>query len=97
MFIQIFTRVQLDCKTSSFENSIKTFYNNYSPVFKAINDGFTKYNWQNDLREHLFLEIEKRVRDPAVEHHEHCGGHSETFLKTLRIFVEKYKTLDRVI
>lgn len=75
----------------------KTFYNNYSPVFKAINDGFTKYNWQNDLREHLFLEIEKRVRDPSVEHHEHCGGHSETFLKTLRIFVEKYKTLDRVI
>lgn len=75
----------------------KTFYNNYSPVFKAINDGFTKYNWQNDLVEHLYKEIERRVKDPTVEHHEHCGGHSETFLKTLKAFAENYKTLDRII
>ena len=75
----------------------KTFYNNYSPVFKAINDGFTQYDWQNDLVEHLYKVIEKKVRDPEVDNHEHCGGHAETFLLSLRKFVEKYPTLDTII
>ena len=75
----------------------KTFYNNYSPVFKAINDGFTKYEWQNDLVKNLYEGIEKRVRDPSVENHEHCGGHSETFLISLRKFVHENPTLDRII
>ena len=56
----------------------KTFTNNYSPVFKvgtnfiyrhlyyfkAVNDGFRNYQWQNDLVEHLYKDIERRVRDP---------------------------------
>ena len=75
----------------------KTFYNNYSPVFKAINDGFTQYNWQNDLVQHLYNEIEQRVKNPAVENHEHCGHHAETFLISLRKFVQSYPTLDRII
>lgn len=32
--------------------------------FKAVNDGFRNYQWQNDLVEHLYKDIERRVRDP---------------------------------
>ena len=74
----------------------KTFYNNYSPVFKALNDGFTAYRWDNDLNQSLYKEIERRVKDPSVENHEHCGHHSETFLKSLRKFVAANPTLDRI-
>lgn len=74
----------------------KTFTNNYSPVFKAVNDGFRNYQWQNDLVEHLYKDIERRVRDPLVENHEHCGHHSETFLKSLKRFVTQNPTLDRI-
>ena len=31
-----------------------------------------------------------------VENHEHCGHHSETFLKSLKKFVEENPTLDRI-
>ena len=34
------------------------------PLFKAVNDGFRNYQWQNDLVEHLYKDIERRVRDP---------------------------------
>ena len=33
-------------------------------IFKAVNDGFRNYQWQNDLVEHLYKDIERRVRDP---------------------------------
>ena len=35
--------------------------------FKAVNDGFRNYQWQNDLVEHLYKDIERRVRDPLGE------------------------------
>ena len=65
--------------------------------------------------EHLYKDIERRVRDPLgkthtthrkctitplktflVENHEHCGHHSETFLKSLKRFVTQNPTLDRI-
>ena len=79
------------------QGNAKTFYNNYSPVFKVINDDFTKDEWHNNLAKNLYKEIEKRVRDPRVENHEHSGGHSETFLISLRKFVHENPALDRII
>ena len=75
----------------------KTFYNNYSPVFKAINDVFTQYKWQNDLVKHLYKKIAVRIKKPFVDPHEHCGGQAETFLISLRKFVQAYPTLNRII
>lgn len=75
--------------------SAKTFYNNYSPAFKAINDAFQQYKFQDDLNTYLVMPMERNLRNPTVENHEHCGGKTELFMKNVRKSVEKYPSFHR--
>ena len=63
--------------------SAKTFYNNYSPAFRAINDAFKEFKFGEDLEEDLLRVIRRNLMDPLIDNHEHCGGKAQLFLKNL--------------
>merc|ERR1719454_436227 len=63
--------------------SAKTFYNNYSPAFRAINNAFKEFNFGQDIESDLLHVIRRNLLDPLIENHEYCGGKAEVFMKTL--------------
>ena len=74
--------------------SAKTFYNNYSPAFRAINTAFQNYHFEKDIRANLVNPIERNLREPSIENHEHCGGKTDLFLKTVKETVERIPSFE---
>uniref|UniRef100_H2ZJF6 UDP-D-xylose:beta-D-glucoside alpha-1,3-D-xylosyltransferase n=1 Tax=Ciona savignyi TaxID=51511 RepID=H2ZJF6_CIOSA len=66
-----------------------TFYNNYAPTFRVINDAMKKYNFERDLERFLMLPMEQGLSDPNVENHIHCGNKTKLFLKSIRKMIWK--------
>ena len=71
--------------------SAKTFYNNYSPAFRAVNNAFRSYEWEEDIDQDLLQVIRKNLLDPAIDNHEHCGGKAQVFLKGMEKAVQEVK------
>lgn len=71
--------------------SAKTFYNNYSPAFRAINNAFTSFEWGGDLENDLLRVIDKNLLDPVIDNHEHCGGKRKLFMQGIEKAVATIK------